>query len=277
MDENLPVDPYLKNRILALFRKDRVRLTPVELRRIIFSSTSTFARRQFNSTLKELVAAGHLIYTSHFSISHLELNRFDDLQVSHRLLLTSGSVNVEIPGIAMVRINRGASFGMGDHSTTRLALKGVDHVAGMMEKEGKLSAANILDIGTGSGVLAIAAIQLGAGRALGLDIDPVARYEAAANVRLNGLEDRVVISGIPLEDIPLEKYEMILANLRPPTLKEFFPYMLKMSASECYWVLSGFRPNEGHRIEKQLKVIRFQTIWRLNADNWTALAAKFEK
>ncbi len=277
MDEERQLDPCLKNKILALFRKGQVRLTPVEVRRLISSSPSAFTRRQVESTLKELVAAGHLIYTSRFSISHLELNRFDDIQISHRLRVISDSFNAGIPGIALVRIHRGASFGMGDHPTTRLALKGVDHVACLMEKEGTLSAANILDIGTGSGVLAIAAIQLGAGRALALDIDPVARYEAAANVRLNGLEDRVVISGIPLEDMPMDKYEMILANLRPPTLKKLFSHMLKMSASTCYWVLSGFRPDERHGIEKQLNAIRFQTIWGLNTDNWTALAAKFEK
>jgi ribosomal protein L11 methyltransferase len=232
-------------------------------------------RRQLDSIIKELVSSGELIYTNHFSISHLELNHFHEIEISNRLLLTTDNSKSERLGVVAVRINSGASFGMGDHATTRLALKGIDYIVRMLEREGRLSSTNVLDIGTGSGVLAIAAVRLGANWALALDIDPVARHEAAENARLNGLHDRMIISEKSLELVESPSFQMILANLRPPTLKQLFPGMIKLSEPGCYWILSGFRPDEGNRIEKQLNSLRLATIWSLDTDNWAALALKF--
>ncbi len=71
----------------------------------------------------------------------------------------------------------------------------------------------MLDIGTGSGILAITAIKLGAESAAGLDTDPCSLYEARANAVINGLEDKFHICGCDLGDIN-ESFDLIAANLR---------------------------------------------------------------
>ena len=74
-----------------------------------------------------------------------------------------------------------------------------------------------MDIGTGTGVLAIAAALLGTGRVLALDIDPSARTEAAANVAANGLTGKIQITDTPMDRVQ-GSFSLVLANLRPPTL-----------------------------------------------------------
>jgi ribosomal protein L11 methyltransferase len=100
------------------------------------------------------------------------------------------------------------AFGTGLHPTTRLCLAGVEALA----DRGLLAGARVLDVGCGSGILAIAALKLGAATALGLDTDPIAIEATVANARRNALARRLraragsLPSGEPAFDV-------VLANL----------------------------------------------------------------
>ena len=124
-----------------------------------------------------------------------------------------------------------------------MAIQGIE--AALSENHGILKADNsrALDIGTGSGVLAIAAVSMGIKDAVGIDIDPCARDEAQKNIKLNGLEHRINILDTSIEDIK-ESYFLITANLRYPTLKRLCPHIVKITQKKGAVVVSGIKSDE---------------------------------
>jgi ribosomal protein L11 methyltransferase len=117
----------------------------------------------------------------------------------------------DIPGDGdlLVRIDPGLSFGSGSHPTTRLMLAAVErHVT---------NACSVLDVGTGSGVLAVAASLLGAGRVRAVDVDSEAVVAARANVEVN--EATVDVDATPVDRIG-GRFDLVLANMLAPVLVE---------------------------------------------------------
>ena len=116
-------------------------------------------------------------------------------------------------GDVVVRLDPGLAFGTGTHPTTRLCLELMEARIGPSTR--------VLDVGTGSGILAIAAARLGAARVVGVDIDPMAVGAARANVKLNQLGRSIAIAeGTPGEGSAgwsAESYDLILANLTAKT------------------------------------------------------------
>jgi ribosomal protein L11 methyltransferase len=109
------------------------------------------------------------------------------------------------------------AFGTGDHPTTRLCLEAID--AYLAEHPG----AAVLDVGTGTGVLAIAARKLGAGRVVGTDNDPTSVELAQENARVNGAEG-IELSGRSLEEVQ-GRFELVVANILANTLVDLAPQL----------------------------------------------------
>jgi ribosomal protein L11 methyltransferase len=107
------------------------------------------------------------------------------------------------PGRVDVLVDPGRAFGSGAHVSTRLALAAVESVVTGGEA--------VLDVGCGSGVLALAALALGAARAIAVDIDPAARAATVANAASNGLADRVAVAGAVRG-----RHDLVVANLLLP-------------------------------------------------------------
>lgn len=121
------------------------------------------------------------------------------------------------PGALVLRIQPGAGFGTGGHATTRALLAWLD---------GDRGRGPVLDVGTGSGVLAIAAARLGAVRSVGLDLDRDALANAAENRARNGVQDRVALVAGSLEALrPGVRFERVLANLDAATLARLLPQL----------------------------------------------------
>ncbi|GBF03954.1 50S ribosomal protein L11 methyltransferase, prmA [Deinococcus aerius] len=123
------------------------------------------------------------------------------------------------PGQLPLVIEPGMAFGTGHHETTRLAVEALSGL-NLAELGPNGTGARVLDVGTGSGVLAIAAVMLGARTALGLDIDPITIPIARENAEINGVQDRTMFvegalgeTEIYFNERGLVGYDVIVANL----------------------------------------------------------------
>jgi ribosomal protein L11 methyltransferase len=132
---------------------------------------------------------------------------FPPLHIGERLLIRpSWETHAPLPGQTVIELDPGMAFGTGTHATTRLCLEAL---AELLPTTGS---ARVLDVGTGSGILAMAAAALGASEVLACDIDADACRAAAENVARNGLDDRVTITAKPLEQLT-GAFDVVLANI----------------------------------------------------------------
>lgn len=120
-----------------------------------------------------------------------------------------------------------SAFGTGHHPTTRMCLERLAE---------RVPAGPVLDVGTGSGVLALVALVLGAPSAVGTDLEPAARRVAAENAARNGLADRFTVRAT----VPDATFALVLANLQGGLLGELVADLSRRVASGGELVLSGF-------------------------------------
>ena len=147
-------------------------------------------------------------------------------------------------------IDPGQAFGIGHHASTRLALSLLDDaLAGLGADVAK---ARVLDAGTGSGVLAMGAVALGAAHAIGFDLDPLAVCEARLNARLNALEGRTGFFIGPLDALAPIRFHVIVANMIRSEVMPLIPGLAHALASEGVLILSGLLQADREAIELQL-------------------------
>jgi ribosomal protein L11 methyltransferase len=134
---------------------------------------------------------------------------------------------------AVVRLDPGLAFGSGTHPTTSLCLQWLDALAG----EGALRDATVLDFGCGSGVLALAALKLGAAAAVGVDNDPQALLATHDNAGRNGVSDRLAVY-LP-QDEPRATYPVVVANILASALEALADTLAARVAPGGHIALSG--------------------------------------
>jgi ribosomal protein L11 methyltransferase len=105
---------------------------------------------------------------------------------------------------------------------------------------------------------------------LGIDIDSCARVEAAVNVKNNGLEDRITISGQSLDTID-QRFTMVLANLRYPSLKRLYPRLTEVTAQGGVLILSGIKNDEVADLLEVYTKCRFKCLWSVDELGWTGV------
>ena len=149
---------------------------------------------------------------------------------------------------AVVRLDPGLAFGSGTHPTTALCLRWLDRLAG----EGHLQGATVLDFGCGSGILALAALKLGAASAVGVDNDPQALIASFDNAERNGVGDRLAVY-LPEEE-PLATYPVVVANILASALDALAETLASRVASGGRIALSGILQGQ----EEEL-LIRYAT------------------
>ena len=135
------------------------------------------------------------------------------------------------PGEIAITLDPGMAFGTGLHPTTRGCLRLLQAVEPMP--------ATALDVGCGSGILALAALRLGAERAVGIDTDPLAVEATLANAERNGLADRLVATVATLPATPGGPYPLVLANLVAAVLVDLAPRLAAHLARGGILLASG--------------------------------------
>jgi ribosomal protein L11 methyltransferase len=248
------------------------KVSPGELRSVL-SKRYFLGACQVRSIIKRLLTAGELSYTYEYGTSYLEISVQRPLTVTKRIVILPPGVDLN-PGnsSAAVRISSGASFGSGRHPTTRLALRGIDAAVSLASAQLDDKYSALLDIGTGSGVLAIVALQLGIPRAVGIDPDPCARAEAMENAVLNGLESRFTIIDQPLSRLPHgDEFTVITANLRYPTLVRLCGTIVSHLAMDGLLVFSGIKSDELAFIMEVYGKKGFARRWQATEKGWVGL------
>ncbi len=171
-------------------------------------------------------------------------------------------------GEIVVTIYPGMAFGTGRHPTTLLCLRALEEVW----EQDLPEAANpwqVLDVGTGSGILALAAARLGAG-VLAIDVDPEAVAAALDNVRLNALEERILVEPTLLHAIR-QQFALILANLTTPDLLQLAETLTGHLLSGGALIMSGFLEKDRPQLEARFLGLGLTEAGFLSQDDWGAL------
>ncbi len=160
---------------------------------------------------------------------------FKPLRVGKRLVVKP-TWEEYVPDVddIVIEIDPGRAFGVGSHPSTRLMLKRLEELA----EERELSGGQVLDVGTGSGILAIAAARLGAASVLAIDTDPDAVETARNNVHLNNVHSKVSVSNTPVWEVE-GPFEIVLANIDRDTLLLLCKDLARQVKKEGRLVLSG--------------------------------------
>jgi len=169
-----------------------------------------------------------------------------------------GSSEVEL------RLDPGMAFGTGLHPTTRGCLT-------LLQRTGPMPA-RVLDVGSGSGVLALAALRLGAGSADCLDTDPVAVATTLANAAANGLAERLTARASSLPATPqVDSYALVLANLVATVLVELAEPLAAHTAPGGQLVASGIIEDRAQEVIDALRAAGFALKERLDDGEWVSL------
>jgi len=150
--------------------------------------------------------------------------------------------NCETPAKAtnatIVRLDPGLAFGSGTHATTALCLEWLESL--------DLCGKTVLDVGCGSGILAIAALKLGATRAVGIDNDPQALLASRDNAERNDVSDRLQV--FKPEDAPAETYPVVVANILASALDALAERIASRVAPGGVLALSGILAGQQHEL-----------------------------
>ena len=263
----------IKKAILEKIGASSVRLSPRQLEKIL-SATYGLDKKHAKTFLKALVARGDLEYTYEFGSTYLVPSFNKPVRISDHVVVKPPGHRFK-PGRndVVVQIRPGAAFGGGRHPTTRLSVRAIDHVLKTIKPDWLNTDCSVLDIGTGSGILAMVAVCLGVRTGLGIDIDPCAVAEAAENVDLNQLHDRLIISDRRIETVDAV-YSLVTANLRYPSLKKYYAQITRLTQPDGWVVLSGFRYNEMRDLLKLYEGQHFETVWKDEELDWAVAVLK---
>jgi ribosomal protein L11 methyltransferase len=174
-----------------------------------------------------------------------------------------------------IRIDPGMAFGTGTHPTTQLCLEFVE----AYYQRPKPFDTNTIDLGCGSGILAIAALKLGGQHALGIDIDPEAVAASRENAILNQVEDRLELgvgslSALLNGNYSLNQTGLVLANILAPVLVQLLDEGLGNLILPGGWlVMSGILEEQADAVQYAILRNKLELIDIKKIDDWLALAA----
>jgi len=206
---------------------------------------------------------------------------FKPIRVSEKLTIKPTWEPYEAgPGEHIIEIDPGMAFGTGTHPTTSLCLRALESVIQGGEE--------IIDVGTGSGILAIGAVKLGAKHVLALDLDPVAVTIAEENTQLNQLENEITVHLSDLlqvinrnqkdnESTPLGvtlPVQIVVANILAEVILLFIDDVYNALTEGGIYITSGIYKNKEEVVEQALLAAKFTIVDRYREDDWVAFVAR---
>jgi len=171
----------------------------------------------------------------------------------------------EKPGEVVVELDPGMAFGTGTHETTRMCIKA-------LEKKVK-GDTTVFDIGTGSGILSIAAAKLGAKHVVGVDLDPVAVESAKKNLEFNKVNNIEILYG-DLMEVVEGKANIVVANILADIIMFLSEGVRAFIEDEGYFIASGILNTQRDKIADKLKTLNFIIEEVMEDGEWICIIAK---
>ncbi|MCI6610412.1 MAG: 50S ribosomal protein L11 methyltransferase [Ezakiella sp.] len=165
-----------------------------------------------------------------------------------------------------VVINPGMAFGTGSHETTLMCLKEID--------KHKLNG-SVMDVGTGSGILAISMAKRFGAHVDAYEIDALAIKSAEENIELNGVKDKIHLVHGDFRDGEIKKYDAIVSNIYAETLCEMMNHFAQRLFSGGIIILSGIVAEKEKMVEESLYLNNFEIISRYKLNGWAEITGRY--
>ena len=182
-----------------------------------------------------------------------------------KLMIVPKWIDEEYPDKIVIKMDPGMAFGSGEHESTRMCLEFLQEL--------KIEGKSVVDVGCGSGILALCAKALGAKEVEAYDIDDIAVTAAKINAKENGFEDIVVENSNLLEKAN-KTYDIVLANITSEVLKMLAKDLRKYVNNEGVVIISGILESLEHEVLKAFLDLGFEVMLRKHKGEWTAFKLK---
>ena len=189
------------------------------------------------------------------------------MDIGKRLAIVPGWEEYETDR-TVITMDPGMAFGTGTHETTSLCLEVLDERVKGGER--------MLDIGTGSGILAIAALKLGAAEAEGVDIDPMCVRTAGENAERNGVQDRLKVLVGDLSDKASGVYNIITANIVAAAILSLAPHVPALMAPDAVFISSGIIDTRKDEVLEGLRAAGLDPIEVHEKRGWVCIVCRKE-
>lgn len=167
----------------------------------------------------------------------------------------------------VIEIDPGMAFGTGLHSSTRLALTLIDQLFASASTRPR----QVLDVGTGTGILAIAAAKLGAEQVMAIDNDIDAVVAARDNIAQNGATDRILCFEHDISELD-GQYDLVIANITADVLTTLCPELVRKMAPGGHLILAGILQGEqADKVSRCFQTAALQLVTQKSEENWTSL------
>jgi len=190
------------------------------------------------------------------------LDQYQPIEITPELWVYPGWVSPEENIGTVIKIDPGMAFGTGTHETTRLCMQ---VLAGL-----NLGSCSVLDYGCGSGILAITALKLGGGRAIGVDIDPKAEAVSLENALNNGVASNFAIQSAA--DVETQTFDVVIANILAFALIDLAPILTQRVKQDGLLILSGIL---AHQTQDVINAYEPYFVFeRVEESGWVALSGR---
>ncbi len=222
--------------------------------------------RTAREVVAELRADGHAVVLGPPDRAHVVgwLNRNRAVPVGGKLAVCLPWADADAS--AVVEIDPGEAFGAGTHPSTRLLAEWLaEHITG---------GERVLDVGCGSGVLALAAARLGAAEAVGIDIEPAAVAAAEANARRNGLDNVTSFGAAPVGDAELGTFDVVVANITADVLVPLAGDLAERVAQGGRLAISGVSAAQTSSVAAAYRRFGIELADPVRLDDWVSLSGR---
>jgi len=193
---------------------------------------------------------------------------YKSFRISDRVIICPSWEDTEFgPDDVVIRLDPGSAFGTGTHETTSMCAEFIDKYVG------ELGEGSLLDLGTGSGILAIIARKLGARNVEAIDIDKLAVDVAIDNCSINGCSDIKCHTG-EIKDTYENGYKIIIANIIADVIAAIIPDVKSRLAEDGLFICSGIINTKADRVRNAIRDNDMEIVEEREKNDWIAMTVK---